>query len=100
MPKDSLTQAVETQAGKLDPAQRGFVTAEYETWRWNRKRIKDIEKLVDSGELTTDNEKKLLTERHQLVTENASLFSHIMRNLKNTGDDTDEFTEFMDDDRA
>lgn len=97
MSKDSLTQAVETQAGKLDPAQMGFVTAEYETWSWNRERIKTIEKIVDSGELSTDNEKKLLTERHQLVTENASLFSHIMRNLRGTGDDTDEFTEFMND---
>lgn len=93
--KDELTQAVENQAGRLDPAQRGFVLAEYGTWKWNRGRIRTIEKMVDSGELDADMEKKMLTERHQLVTENASLFSHIMRNLKNTGDDTDEFTEFM-----
>lgn len=94
--KDSLTQAVETQSSRLDPAQRGFVKAEFETWKWNRKRIRAIENMVDDGHMGVDEEKRILSERHQLVTENASLFSHIMRNLKNTGDDTDEFTEFVD----
>ena len=85
-----LEDAVEKQAANLDPAQREFVMAELETYKWNAARIEEIETQLEKG-ITDDEgnrqfviEDKLYKRRHQLVGEQSSLFSHIMRWLKDT----------------
>ena len=89
-----LEQAVNKQAKELDPAQKEFVLAEFETYKWNADKIKDLEvRLKD--ERDPDLEKKIAGVRHQLVNENASLFSHIMRWLKDTAVETSELDEFL-----
>lgn len=99
--ESKLKQAVKSQASKLDEAQAGFVLAEYDTWEWNSRRIEAIENKLEldarsNSPMPPGDRKQLMNERHQLVTEGASLFSHIMRNLKGTGEEkTDEFDEFM-----
>ena len=89
-----LEQAVSRQAEGLDPAQREFILAEFRTYKWNAAKIADMEaRLLD--ETDPDTEKKALAARHQLVNENASLFSHIMRWLKGTATEESPFDEFI-----
>lgn len=95
MQLDQLEESVRNQAEKLDPAQREFVLSELRTYRWNAMKIFEIENGIGDGEFDPDTEKKALTERHQLVTENASLFSHIMRWLKGTSAEVSKLDEFL-----
>ena len=92
----NLEKAVRAQAESLDPAQKEFVLAELKTYLWNKRKINHIQGLVDSGELTLDKEKRHLAERHQLVSENSALFSHIMRWLKDTGAQESALDKFLD----
>ena len=95
---DNLTEAVEKQAMSLDPAQREFVLAEYELFCWNARKIEKLQKRLDSEAYDEDGVKvegALLRERHQLVTEQASLFSHIMRWLKGTAAEENELESFL-----
>lgn len=92
----NLEKSVRAQADNLDPAQREFVLAELKTYLWNKRKIGRIQELVDSGELTLDKEKRHLAERHQLVSENSALFSHIMRWLKDTGTQESALDRFLD----
>ena len=96
---DKLEEAVGKQAQSLDPAQREFILAELETFKWNARKIHDIERKIDSGEcydLDGKNvESALIKERHQIVTEQASLFSHIMRWLKGTAAQKSELDAFL-----
>lgn len=93
--KTNLEIAVNEQAQNLDPAQREFVLTELKTYLWNKKKIESIQSLVDSGEIGLDTEKKQLAERHQLVSENSALFSHIMRWLKGTVVQESELDSFL-----
>lgn len=90
-----LQEAVEAQAANLDPAQREFVMSEFRTYRWNALKIFEIEDHVSTDEFDPDMEKKALGERHQLVNENASLFTHIMQWLKGTASTKSELEAFL-----
>lgn len=101
MAKDiaKLEAAVKKQAANLDPAQMEFVLAEFETYRWNAGKIAKLQRQLDGEAYDADDVKvegALLRERHQLVTEQAALFSHIMRWLKGTGvEEEDELGAFI-----
>lgn len=92
---DTLEEAVQRQAANLDPAQRQFVLAEFEMYQWNAAKIAQLQEEVDSGEMDASDEGKLLKERHQLVSEQTALFGHIMRWLKGTATEVDEFEKFI-----
>lgn len=92
---DELEAAVRNQAENLDPAQRGFVLSEFRTYRWNAMKIFDIEEHINGGFFDPDIEKKAIGERHQLVTENASLFTHIMQWLKGTATEQSALEDFL-----
>ena len=95
---EDLRKAIETQVESLDPAQREFVKAEFRTYEWNAAQIEKIQAEIDSGAVYEDvkAEAAILRERHQLVTEQAALFSHIMRWLKGTAPEGKaEIEEFM-----
>ena len=97
-----LEDAVKKQADSLDPAQREFVLAEFETYKWNAKRQRDLEKQLEAGIVDAegfhnyDAEGKLFRQRHQIVTEQSSLFSHIMRWLKGTASEQSELAAFLE----
>ena len=99
--KSALEQAVRTQAQNLDPAQREFVLAEFGTYQWNAAHIAELEKQLEEGVVGSeglhnfDAEGKLFRQRHQLVAEQSSLFSHIMRWLKGTAVEVSELDEFL-----
>lgn len=94
-----LEEAVNNQAQSLDPAQREFVLAEFETFKWNAHKIDEIQERIDADECYDDKgknlESALIKERHQIVTEQASLFSHIMRWLKGTAVEESEIEAFL-----
>lgn len=96
----ALEAAIAKQAESLDPAQREFVLAEFETYKWNAGKIEKIQSDIDSGRIYDEDglkaEASLLRERHQLVTEQASLFSHIMRWLKGTAAEESALDAFLD----
>ena len=92
---DELEAAVKNQAENLDPAQKGFVLSEFRTYRWNAMKIFDIEEHISGGIFDPDIEKKAIGERHQLVTENASLFTHIMQWLKGTATEQSALEDFL-----
>ena len=97
----NLEDAVSKQAANLDPAQREFVMAEFETFKWNAKRIEELEGQLESGIVDAegihnyDAEGKLFRQRHQMVAEQATLFSHIMRWLKGTAVESSELDDFL-----
>ena len=91
----NLEQNVKAQAKNLDPAQKEFVLAELKTYMWNKQKIEDIQKQVDSGELDIRATKAQLTVRHQLVAENSTLFGHIMKWLKGTAAEKSELESFL-----
>lgn len=99
--KGKLEDAVRKQAASLDPAQREFVLAEFETYQWNARRQAALEAQLDEGVLGSDGlpnfdaEGKLFRQRHQLVAEQSSLFSHIMRWLKGTAAEESEIDRFL-----
>lgn len=94
-----LKDAIEKQAASLDPAQREFVLAEFRTYQWNEDRIAKLEstlKAMESDEVRDlDREGKLFRQRHQLVAEQSSLFSHIMRWLKGTSASESKLEAFL-----
>ena len=94
-----LEGAIRKQAASLDPAQREFVLAEFDTYQWNASRIEALEatlKSMESDEVRDlDREGKLFRQRHQLVAEQSSLFSHIMRWLKGTTAGESELEAFL-----
>lgn len=96
--KTNLERNVRDQAENLDPAQREFVLAELDTYLWNKRKIASLEKEIDSGDLTLDQEKKVIANRHQLVNENSGLFGHIMRWLKGTAVQESDFDRFLNGD--
>ena len=97
-----LEKAVENQAKSLDPAQREFVLAEFETYKWNAKRQRELEMQLERGIVdgegfhNYDAEGKLFRQRHQIVAEQSSLFSHIMRWLKGTASEQSALDAFLD----
>lgn len=98
----ALEDAVKKQSQSLDPAQREFVLAEFETYQWNARKITSLEEQLESGVVDAegvhnyDAEGKLFRQRHQLVAEQSSLFSHIMRWLKGTAVEESALEEFLD----
>ena len=98
----ALREAVEKQAECLDPAQREFVKAEFGTYEWNAARIAELEEQLENGAIDSegyhnyDAEGKLFRQRHQMVAEQSTLFSHIMRWLKSTEvKEESEFEQFL-----
>lgn len=98
---DKLQEAVEKQAANLDPAQREFVLAEFRTYKWNDARIAELEAQLEEGvfngegDRLYDAEAKLFRQRHQMVAEQSTLFSHIMRWLKGTVAEESELDDFL-----
>jgi len=94
-----LKDAIEKQVASLDPAQREFVLAEFRTYQWNEDRIAKLEstlKAMESDDVRDlDREGKLFRQRHQLVAEQSSLFSHIMRWLKGTSASESKLDAFL-----
>ncbi|MBR2684323.1 MAG: hypothetical protein IKG18_00900 [Atopobiaceae bacterium] len=93
---EKLEDAVRKQAGTLDPAQREFVLAEFDMYRWNAEKIDELQRKIgecDRESLTE--EAAMVKERHQLMTEQASMFSHIMRWLKGTSAEQSPLDEFF-----
>lgn len=99
-----LEEAVRKQADSLDPAQREFVLAEFETYRWNSAKIEELQDRIDSfkGAVEVEDviaavkaEAALVRERHQIITEQTALFGHIMRWLKGTAVEENELDEFL-----
>jgi len=102
MSKTALEQAVRKQADSLDPAQREFVLAQFEHYKWNAARIEKLEAELEKGVVDGDTqvrdldaEGKLFRQRHQLVAEQSSLFTHIMRWLKGTAAQESALDEFL-----
>ena len=93
--QDELRKAIEKQAAALDPAQEQLVLSEFRNYEWNVEKILEIERHVNEGEFDPDFEKKALGERHQLVNENACLFTHIMQHLKGTAVEESALDAFM-----
>ena len=93
--RTKLETAVSRQAANLDPAQREFVLAEFGTYQWNAAKIAQLEKLLEGGDLDTTEENKLFKQRHQLVAEQSSLFSHIMRWIKDTAAEESALDSFL-----
>lgn len=97
--ENTLEQAVRKQAANLDPAQREFVLAEFGTYQWNAGRITQLEEELSllKGDSTRDldYEGKLFRQRHQLVAEQSSLFSHIMRWLNGTAVQESALDQFL-----
>lgn len=95
MSKESnLDKAVREQVQSLEPAQAEMVKSDVKTWKWNRNRIHDIQDILDMDK-EVDNRADLINERHKLITENTSLYSHINRALKGTVSTEDELDSFL-----
>ena len=98
---EKLRESVEKQAKNLDPAQRDFVLAEFGTYVWNANHIAELERQLEEGVIDAggyhnyDAEGKLFRQRHQLVAEQSSLFTHIMRWLKGTVAEESALDEFL-----
>lgn len=93
-----LEEAVEKQASNLDPAQREFVLAEFETYKWNAAKIESLQEKINDDPYDEDGlkiEAGLVRERHQLITEQTALFGHIMRWLKGTAAEESALDEFL-----
>ena len=99
---DALRNAVEKQAANLDPAQREFVLAQMDTYEWNDRQKKECERQLEEGVFNGDGDRlydaegKLFNQRHKLVAEQSTLFSHIMRWLKGTAVQESELDAFLD----
>ena len=99
-----LEAAVRKQADSLDPAQREFVLAELETYKWNAAKVEELQNRIESlkGAENIEDvvaavkaEAALVRERHQIITEQTALFGHIMRWLKGTAAEEDELDKFI-----
>lgn len=91
--ESNLDIAVKEQVKSLEPAQQEMVKADVKTWKWNRDRIHQIQAILDLG--TDEKRSDLINERHKLITENTSLYSHINRALKGTVSTEDELDAFL-----
>ena len=92
---EDLKAAIEKQADALDPAQKLFVLMEFRNYEWNAQKILEIEQHIQDGEFDPDAEKKALGERHQLVNENATLFTHIMQHIRGTAVKESKLDSFL-----
>lgn len=107
---DDLEKALATQAKSLEPAQRNFVMAQFEHYKWNEEQIDILERQYEEASKEVDaaadlpaKERKLLVEqrgtifrqRHQLVAEQGTLFSHIMRWIRGTAASQSELEAFL-----
>lgn len=96
MPKISnLDQALKEQIKSLEPVQAEMVKSEMDTWKWNRTRIQTIEGNLIMHSIEGKERVDLINERHKLITENVSLYSHINRALKGTAASEDELDAFI-----
>lgn len=105
MSKSKLEAAIARQAAKLDEAQRELVMSQYSTYKWNKSRMTQIEQQLHLMDVRPGAEdmktqvyirKALTSERNQLATANNSIASKLFMQLRNTGDDSDEFDDFME----
>lgn len=78
--KTTLRKLMEERVRSLDPLKAAFLLSEFKDYETNTRRIKDLDREI-KAESDPDIRKKIASERHQLVTEKASIFSHIMRHL-------------------
>lgn len=99
---DKLREAIEKQAATLEPAQHEFVMAHYRTYQWNADKIESLESELEEGVIDPETgrhnyqaEAALFKQRHQLVTQQNTIFSHIMRWLKGTSVSESELDEFL-----
>jgi len=97
-----LEKSIEMQAKSLNPAQMGFVLAQFDHYKWNEGRIAELERELEGGVVDSegyhnyDAEGKLFRQRHQLVAEQGTLFSHIMRWIKGTEiEEKNEIDDFI-----
>lgn len=104
--KTKLEQAVEAQAKELSAAERELVMAQLSTYMWNKRRMGEIEDQIKLIALKPADEpknikaqvslrKQLMSERHQLTTENISITTKLLMKLKGTGEKGDELDEFL-----
>ena len=104
--KTKLEQAVEKQADQLDEAQRELVLSQFDTYKWNKNRMRQIESelgLLESRvpmepkefKMYIARRKSLTVERNQLATSNNSISSKLFMQLRGTGGDEDEFDKFF-----
>lgn len=105
--KSKLEVAVEKQAKNLDDAQRELVLSQFSTYKWNKNRMQQIEgqlRLMDMrppsddpkiAKIELQRRKALTSERGQLTTANNSIASKLFMQLKDTGDNTDDFDAFL-----
>ena len=103
-----LEKALREQADSLDPAQKEFVLAQFDHYKWNEEQIAKIqrqyEECADLDGFEDAAERKarmamrasLFKERHQLVAEQGTLFSHIMRWIKGTAAGKSLLDEFLE----
>jgi len=103
-----LEKALREQADSLDPAQKEFVLAQFDHYKWNEEQIAKIQRQYEACSQISDDwdvaERKsnmamrasLFKERHQLVAEQGTLFSHIMRWIKGTAAGKSLIDEFLD----
>lgn len=101
MAEDKLHDAIEAQAATLEPAQHEFVMAHYRTYQWNLEKILSLEEQLKEGVVDEEGrhnyqaEAALFKQRHQLVTQQNTIFSHIMRWLKGTSVSESDLDEFL-----
>lgn len=101
MPKRSNIEiALDKQLNSLGGVQAEMIKAHVGFWRWNKRRINDIEAILKIGkekgeEIKDSRRSSLVNERHKLIQENGQLYSHINRALKNAPEESDEFDAFI-----
>lgn len=91
----NLDKAFEKQVKNLEGTQSEMVRADMKTWKWNKERIHDIQDMLDMDNIDSKARTDLINERHKLITENTSLYSHINRALKGTEVTEDELDAFL-----
>lgn len=93
--KSNLDKCFEEQVKRLDGAQAEMVKADFKTWKWNKERIHDVQTMLEMDALQDPKARTdLINERHKLITENTSLYSHINRALKGTAVPEDDLADF------
>lgn len=98
--KSNIEVALDEQIKSLGGVQAEMIKSHVGIWRWNKRRIEDIQSMLKtgkvSGEAIDDKARTaLVNERHKLVTENGQLYSHINRALGGKPEEADEFDAFV-----
>lgn len=98
--KSNIEIALDEQIKSLGGVQAEMIKSHVGVWRWNKRRIEDIQAMLKSGKsggaaIDEKERTSLVNERHKLVTENGQLYSHINRALKDKPEEVDEFDAFM-----